>query len=310
MRVIYPADNSETLPSGSIATIGVFDGVHAGHRRLLYEIVTEAEQRDVQSLVITFERSPREVLDGGEHCLITSIEHRLRLFAKLGVDVTVVLRFTPELAALSAKEFALRIFKETLSVGKLVLGFNGRFGRGGQGGIELCRELNIPARRVPAVKIEGEVVSSTAIREAILAGDLMRAARFLGRPYSIIGRVIHGDSMGTDIGYPTANLDTDNELLPAEGVYAGRALLREKLFDAAISIGKRTTVHGEDAGRVAVEVYLIDENMDLYGEDMEVQFLCYIRKQKHFPGVEALKLKIREDVEKSRNILKTGLRRN
>ncbi len=307
MKVIYWPDRDEELPGDCVATIGFFDGVHSGHRRVLYELVSEAEEQEVEAVVMTFDRAPRETVEGRRLRCITSLEHRLKLFAKLGVDAVVVITFTSEIASLSAREFAARVLKDAMSVRKLILGFDGHFGKDRRGGAELCRDMGIPARRVEPVKIEGEVVSSTAIRRAITEGDLMRAAQLLGRPCSVIGVVVHGDSMGTDIGYPTANLDTGDELLPKEGVYAGRAFFEGNIFAAAVSIGRRATVHGSDAEKVVVEVYLLDEKFDLYGEEMEVQFLAFLRDQVNFVRIDDLKAQIERDVERSREILSAGI---
>ncbi len=310
MKVIYwPKQNDEDeFPTGCVATIGVFDGVHSGHRRLLFELVSEAEKINAEAVVVTFDRSVQEVVgDGSNPGFITSLEHRLKIFAKLGIDVTVIMQFTPQIASLSAKEFANRLFKTDMKVKRVLLGFDGCFGQDKRGGVELCRDMGIHARTIPPVRIGGEIVSSTAIRTALKEGDLVRTSHLLGRPYSIVGKVVHGDSMGTDIGFPTANLQPENELLPKEGVYAGRACIEEDIYDAAISVGKRTTVHGLDADKVVVEIYIIDAKLDLYGKELEVQFFEVIREQKNFAKIDDLAKQISKDVEKAKKMLNTRL---
>ncbi len=303
MKVIYWPENEGKLPAQSVATIGAFDGVHTGHRRVLFELVREAEEKETESVAITFDRLPGNAVGSGDLRPLTSLSHKLKLFAKLGIQTTVVIRFTPEVAEITARDFAEKVFRDGLAVRKLILGFDGRFGKDGRGGAELCREMGIPIRRIAPVGIEGEIVSSTAIRNAIEDGDLMKAAKLLGRPYSITGKVIHGDSFGTDIGYPTANLDTDNELLPKEGVYAARVHIDDHIYDSAVSIGRRETVHGPGDNRLVAEAYLLDEDQNLYGKEMEVQFLSYIREQKNFAKVEGLKVQIARDVEKVKQVL-------
>ncbi len=312
MNVYYWPSKDKTelsLAEGCVATIGVFDGVHCGHRKVLFELVSESENLEKESLVITFDRPIQNTVGDAENArFITSLQHRLALFAKLGIDNTLIINFTVEIAQLSAKDFAENILKKKLNVSKLFLGFDGKFGKSGNGGIRTCTDAGIPAKRISPVKIGGEIISSTVIRNAIAEGNLVKTQKLLGRPYSIVGTVIHGDSYGTDIGFPTANLDTESELFPKEGVYAGRAIIDRKAFDAAISVGKRTTVHGMEAQNTVVEVYLINQNIDLYGRKMEVQFFFFIREQVNFAQVKDLKQQIARDVEKAKKLLNTELR--
>ncbi len=306
MKIIYWPDNKEELPRGCVATVGAFDGVHSGHRSVLFKLTSIARDKQAEAVALTFEPIPQRVVGDEKLRPLTSLEHKLNIFAKLGVDVAVVIRFTPEVASIEARDFAREVFRDSMAVKQLILGFDGRFGKDGRGGVELCRELGIPVSRVAPLRIEGEIASSTAIREAIEGGDLMRAAKLLGRPFSVMGRVVHGNSMGTDIGYPTANLDTDNELLPKEGVYAARAHVEDSIYDAAVSVGRRETIHGPEDPRVVAEVYLIGEKMDLYGREMEVQFLYYLREQKNFAKVRDLKVQIGRDVEEAGKFLNTS----
>lgn len=292
---------------GSIATLGVFDGVHVGHQKILGRVRREAESLGLPSVVITFDRHPHEVLDGPPQPCITSLEHRLRLFEELGLSVCVVVRFTEEVARMEAPEFARRLFRDLLGVRNLVLGFDARFGHRAEGNIELCRqmseELGMRAEEVEPVRVDGEIVSSTRIRRVVQDADLRWAEKLLGRPFSLLGTVVPGAGIGREMGYPTANLDVHNELIPREGVYATITRFDGEAHPSVTSVGSRETFPELGDDSPVVEVYLLDVCTELYGRDLEVQFKRWMRPQEQFESAEELAEAISRDVREATEVL-------
>ena len=307
MKVFHwPGEPSPVLPH-SVATLGVFDGVHVGHQRILKRVLEGARRMDAPSVVITFDRHPQQVVDGPPEPAITSLEHRLRLFEKLGLEGCVVIRFTREVAGMGAADFARSVFRDMLGVRLLVVGFDCRFGRGREGDAELCRrmagELEMETEVVSPVEVDGAVVSSTAIRTAIGEADLARAAKLLGRPFSLFGMVVTGSGRGREIGLPTANLDVHNELLPREGVYASWLFARGSRWPSVTSVGAQETFRGAARHAILAEVHVLDAKLDLYGRDVEVQFVKRLREQRAFPSVEALREQVDADIAAARRAL-------
>jgi len=308
----WPGRSPHALP-GSVATLGVFDGVHLGHAAVIRHVVEQAGQRGCASAVVTFDRHPAALITGRPEPAITSLEHRLRLLAGLGLDACVLVRFERDVARMSAAEFARRVFHDLLHAQLLVLGFDCRFGRGREGDPELCRRLGpalgFEVTTVPPVELDGRPVSSTAIREAVLAGELERAGRLLGRPFSLYGTVVRGEGRGRALGYPTANLNLHNETVPPDGVYACRVMTDGEQAPAVLSIGRRPTFHAEaDAERV-VEVHIIGGSEPLYGRHLEVQFVRRLRGQRRFAGARELAAQIAHDVEEARRALRAEAER-
>ncbi|HEX9794336.1 MAG TPA: riboflavin biosynthesis protein RibF [Planctomycetota bacterium] len=300
------------------ATVGVFDGVHLGHFVVLREVVERARADGLEPAVVTFAGHPKEVLVGRNPPTVTSLEHRLLLFRRIGLRLALVLEFTPELRELSAEDFLRRVLLDGLGVRELVLGFDSKFGRGRAGTAESLRPLaarhGFGLHEVPPLRLTGRAVSSTAVREAVALGELDRAAAMLGRPVSLLGTVVHGDARGREIGFPTANLDLHHELRPPEGVYAALAIRRGRnaaapweaaeadrsLLPAVVNVGRRPTFAGAE---VRVEVHLLDFDADLYGENLEVFFLAAIRGEQQFHDAAALREQIARDVATARQVL-------
>lgn len=283
-----------------VATIGVFDGVHVGHRYVLRECLSLASKHAGEVAVVTFVHHPRAIIAGKAPKLITSIEHRLRLFEELGVHHCIALEFDDALRSISAMDFAQRVFVEILGAEVVVIGHNGRFGRDREGGADFLMEhgdvFPFETRHASEVRIGDRILSSTNIREAILEGDLEGASRMLGRPFAVYGTVVPGDARGRTIGFPTANLDLHHELRPPRGVYGVRVALDGRAWFGLANIGVRPTFE-ETAPRELLEVHLLDFSGDLYGRDLEVTFLVRLRGEQRFDGVEALKVQIAADRE-------------
>ncbi len=307
MRVLrWPAPDATPLKR-SVATLGVFDGLHRGHAEVIRCVLAAAGQRSCPSVVVTFDRHPVSVLSGELQPAITSLEHRLRLLEGLGLGVCVVVGFTADVAAMDAKQFARLVFHDLLGAQLVVLGFDSRFGRGGRGGPDLLRELGpelgFGVQVVPPVEVDGEVVSSTAIRRAILEGRFGAAQRLLGRPVSLYGTVVAGDGLGDEVGCRTANLDLHNETIPPDGVYATWAFTDHDPLPSVTSVGRRTTFHPEEGAPRTVEVHLIGREEELYGRDVEVQFVALLRAQRTFGGAKALRQQITRDIRDALDVL-------
>ena len=288
-----------------VVTVGVFDGLHAGHRELLSELRAWAARAAGESVVITFRAHPRAVLSRSGPTHITSLQHRLLLLEREGIDACILLDFTPELGRMSAEEFTRVFLVERLEAKGLLMGFDSRIGRGGEGTPEMMvgtgERLGIEVRRFDAVELEGEVVSSTRIREHIIAGRLEMAGEMLGRAVTVLGTVVRGEGRGRSLGFPTANLDLHHEARPPAGVYAAEALLEEERMPALVSIGSRPTFH-PGAGTEIIEVHIPGFEGDLYGRDMEVRFLAKIREQRDFPGAAELIERMKEDARELRRL--------
>jgi riboflavin kinase / FMN adenylyltransferase len=307
--------DSDALPGpgapGSVVSIGVFDGMHLGHRAILAANTSRAGELGAVSTVVTFRRHPKEVLLGRAPRTLTTLDHRLELFRRAGVGRALVLSFDETLRQTPPEDFVHRICAEGLGARAFVLGFDSKFGRDRAGTPELVRQLGYETQIVPKVVVFERAVSSTAIREAVELGDIEGAARMLGRPVSVYGEVVPGAQLGRKLGFPTANLDLHHELHPPPGVYAARVRVVEPSsvtairseHEAVVNIGFRPTVTGETPTAPLVEVHLFDFDEDLYGLHLEVEFVAHIRPEQRFDGLEALSAQILKDAEAAREIL-------
>lgn len=305
MRVSRELGELPSPPPGAVVSIGVFDGVHLGHQAILAANVAAARGRGLAATVLTFRSHPKQVLLGRAPRTLTSLDHRLELFRRAGIEHTLALAFDEDLRALPAEDFVERVLLEALGARHFVLGFDSKFGRDRRGGPDLLRSLGQSVEVVDRVQVWQRAISSTAIREAVELGDLEAAAAMLGRPVSVLGRVVEGRRLGRTIGFPTANLDPDHELHPPVGVYAGRA--RRPGGDdggraAVINIGYRPTVE-QAAPEPRIEVHLLDFAGDLYGASLEVEFVARLRGEERFEGLDALRAQIERDVAAARELL-------
>jgi riboflavin kinase/FMN adenylyltransferase len=310
MQVVRWPGSERPCRRASVATLGVFDGVHRGHAEILDRVRSEALARGYRSVVITFDRHPGAIVRESPQPAITSLEHKLRLFESFGLDVCVVVRFDREVADMPAAEFARIVFTQLLDARLLVLGEDCRFGRNREGDVAACRrfgaDMGYEVHVVAPVAVSGERVSSTAIRQAILAGDLARAAALLGRPFSLYGTVVHGDGRGRSLGYPTANVDPHNETIPPDGVYAAWAYIAEEPLRAVVSVGRRETFSEQTDGSRVVEVHLIDCRQELYGRNIEARFVRRLRAQQTFADVADLVAQMDADVSLAGDVLAQG----
>jgi riboflavin kinase/FMN adenylyltransferase len=277
----------------------VFDGVHLGHRAVIAEAASLAAAAGGEAVVVTFDIHPRVVVDGRGPPMLTSLPHRLRLLEAAGAAAAVVLRFDDALRERSAEWFLEEVLVARMGIAGLVLGPDSHFGRDRRGNPELAAAVlgarGIPVRAVPRVVGLRGPVSSTAVREAIVAGDLERAAALLGRPPSLFGTVVRGDGRGRALGFPTANVDAGHEARPPRGVYAGRARLADgRELPCLVNVGRRPTFAPEGSPDT-VEAWIPGFDGDLYGQPLEVSFLHRLRDEMRFDGPEALRAQIGRD---------------
>jgi riboflavin kinase/FMN adenylyltransferase len=303
--VVHDAFHNTDLPRGGVAAIGNFDGLHRGQQAVLGRVRERAAALGASSVAITFEPHPLAVLRPEvAPPRLTTPRQKERLLEAAGIDVALVVRFTPELSRVTARDFAAGFLHDRLGVVEVHVGSRFVFGHQREGDLGLLQrlgaELGFTAHGVEQVDWRGERISSTRIRNALLEGKVEDAAEMLGRPYEVGGSVVRGDRMGQKLGWPTINLATEEQVLPMNGVYAGcvRFPAIPASFDCATNIGTRPTVY-ENYQRV-VESHILDFSSDVYGQPVELSFHKRLREEKIFPSVMDLSAQIRRDVESTR----------
>ena len=313
MRRWYGLDEVPPGWGRSVVTIGVFDGVHRGHQRIVGSSTEQARERGLSSVVITFDPHPDEVVRPGSHpLLLCTPRRRVELLAGLGVDAVMVLPFTLELSRMNPDEFVQSVLVDRLHAAHVIVGANFRFGHKAKGDVALLRQLgekyDFTAEGVPLVT-NGEAITSTFTRERLFAGDVEEAARALGRPHRVEGVVVRGHRRGRALCFPTANLETPpHTAVPRDGVYAGRLVCDSDQYPganwpAAISIGTNPTFDGQER---TVEAHALDRgDLDLYGEHVAVDFVARIRDTLRFDSVEALVEEMHRDVARAREITRS-----
>ena len=286
-------------------TIGVFDGVHLGHKYLLSQLTKHARQQNLLTGVVTFRQHPQEVLSPQARLpFLTDLTERVHLLKNEGVEAIITLSFTSELAQLSASQF-VSLLKRYLRMRGLVIGPDFTLGQNREGSTNTLRtlgqDMNFTVTVIPPIMINGEVVSSTAIRNALADGDMKRVLNLAGRPFSLKGRVTSGAGRGLKFGFPTANLDMNPEqALPADGVYATWAYIDDKAYQSVTNVGKCPTFGGSQR---TVEVYVLDYHNDLYGHNLKIDIMERLRSEKKFDTTDELKKQIAEDIKQGRAIL-------
>jgi len=298
-----------------VVTIGNFDGIHRGHQAILSTVVARARALSASAVVYTFEPHPRKVLrPDSAPALLTTLEQKLELIAATGIDAVVLESFTPEFARTAPDVFVRECLHARLAPREVYVGYDFHFGRDREGSMRLLTELGprlgFAVTIIPEVEVDGGDVNSTRIRECLAEGEPERAARMLGRPYSVRGRVVRGDERGRGLGFPTANLDPENEVLPAPGVYAGALRLLDEgnppagtALRAVTNVGRRPTFAGES---LRAEAHALDWSGDLYGRRVEITFAERLRAERRFESVDALRRQIAADVEEARRRLEAS----
>lgn len=311
MRVI---SDGESVPEGvaTAVSIGVYDGVHIGHRVLLARLTEQARQGDLSTAVVTFDKHPALVTrPENAPKLLTTLEQKLELLDEAGIDYVYLIEFTESLAKTTAGDFFRNVFVDGVRAKAIVVGEDFHFGRGREGNVELLHSegqgRGIDVTGLELVRVNGdsrEPVSSTAIRRKLAGGDIRAANAMLGRPFEMRGPVIEGDQRGRTIGFPTANVPVPESMAwPTDAVYAGWYIRPDgERHLAAINIGRRPTFY-EHAEQSVLEAHLIDFDGDLYGEQAQVQFERLLRSEQRFDGIDALAAQLKQDIQRTREVL-------
>jgi riboflavin kinase / FMN adenylyltransferase len=317
LHVLRSIDELAQLPGPLFLAIGVFDGVHLGHQAVISTSAEHAQSAKGTPVVVTFDPHPEKVLrpEKAPH-LLTATQHKIALIRDLGVHHLLVINFDEQFAATPPEKFVEQLVTHAKPLREICVGHEWSFGKGRAGNLDLLKKLgardDFNVVGIPPVTAKGEIVSSTEIRRAVERGNFARAALMLGRDYTILGTVVHGDDLGKKLGYPTANLSAHSEQFPPNGVYLAEAKIDppplgygaagNQLFRGLVNLGVRPTLATAKSERV-LEIYLLDFDRDIYGKDIEVRFIKYLRPEKKFPNVEALKQQIADDVRTARAVL-------
>jgi len=282
-----------------VLALGVFDGLHRGHRKVLFSAVKQAHKVKGTSVCLTFWPHPQK------RGSLYSLEHRLRLIAKLGIDVCVVVNFNRRFSEISAQEFISEILVKKIGVKFVYVGKNFRFGRQAKGDYRLleasAKKYNFQVRAFDVVMSAGKPISSTLIRKLIKEGKIRAAAQLLGRPVSVLGTVIQGSKLGRIFGVPTANINPHHEVIPPTGIYAVKIIFANKQYNGACYLGTRPTVTSRKNLRVEAHIFKFHKN--IYGKFLEIQFIKLIRPDRKFATLESLVIQIKEDIRICHKIL-------
>jgi riboflavin kinase/FMN adenylyltransferase len=306
VKTLHSVSELAQLHGPLFLAIGVFDGVHLGHQAVISAATNHARAAQGTPVVMTFDPHPLKVLRP-QHAphLLTATQHKIALIRNLGVEHLLVINFDKKFAATSPEKFVEELVVHSRPLREICVGHEWSFGKDRRGNLDLLKKLgprfDFSVVGVPPVLINGEVVSSTAIRQAVENGDFVKAAEMLGRDYTILGTVTHGDNLGKKIGFPTANLSAHSEQFPPNGVYLAQAWINGVLYHGVINLGYRPTVSSGKSERV-LEIYLLDFDRDIYGEDVEVRFVRYLRPERKFDNMKSLAQQIELDVRQAREL--------
>jgi len=305
METLRSIPELSTLPGPLFLAIGVFDGVHRGHQTVISTSAGHARAVNGTPVVVTFDPHPEKILrpETAPH-LLTATPHKIALIRDLGMAHLLIITFDKQFAATEPEDFVQQLAQHSKPLREICVGHEWSFGKNRRGNLELLKKLGAQSDfnvvGIPPVTVNGEIVSSTTIRQAVEAGDLRKAAEMLGREYTILGTVVRGDDLGKKIGFPTANLSAHNEQFPPNGVYFAEAKLDGVVYPGVVNLGCRPTVSSKNE-RV-LEIHLLDFNRGIYGKDIEVRFIRYLRPEKKFANVDALVRQIKADVKQAHEL--------
>jgi riboflavin kinase/FMN adenylyltransferase len=310
MEVVHSIPELARLRGPLFLAIGVFDGVHLGHQAVISTSAQNARNIAGTPVVVTFDPHPAKVLrpEDAPH-LLTATAHKIALIKALGVEHLLVIKFDREFASTTPQEFVRQLVENSRPLRQICVGHEWSFGKNRAGNLDLLKSLgqqsNFDVIGIKPVRVNGSVVSSTAIRTAVQNGDFARAAEMLGRDYTILGTVVHGQAIGNSLGFPTANLSAHSEQFPPNGVYLAEASLDGNSYHGVINLGVRPTV-ARGVPERTLEIHLLDFDRDIYGRDIEVRFDRFLRTEMKFANVDELRDQIRKDVESARRIVAGG----
>jgi len=308
VQIHYNLDSFKAL--NPVVTIGTFDGVHLGHREVISELKRISSLSGGESVIFTFEPHPRIIIAPNEDSLrlLSTQSEKISLIEKIGVDHLVIYPFTQEFARLSYREFVTKILAGVMNISCLVVGYDHRFGQGRKGDFSslesLSEPLNFKVDQLSQLLVNNKVVSSTKIRSAIEAGDIIKANDYLGYPYALSGKVIAGNQLGRKIGFPTANIEIADQykLIPGDGVYAVLVETRGKQYKGMLNVGSRPTVN-YNPDHKSIEVFIFDFDQDIYHTNITVRFIERIRNEQKFGDIDQLRDQLQKDQVSAISIL-------
>ncbi|QNM85071.1 bifunctional riboflavin kinase/FAD synthetase [Polaribacter pectinis] len=295
----------------TFVTIGTFDGVHFGHQKILEKLVSEAKQAGKKSVLLTFFPHPRMVLQKDATIeLINTIDERAKLLEKTGLDYLIIHPFSKEFSRITALEFVRDVLVNQFNISKLIIGYDHHFGKNREGNIQQLTEYShlydFKVEEIPAQDIDDVSVSSTKIRRALASGNLKTANNYLGYNFMLNGKVVNGKKLGGKIGYPTANIDVKEKykLIPKTGVYVVKSSIENNTIFGMMNIGNRPTVNGNHQ---TIEVHFFDFNQDLYGKNLNIDLIYFLRDEEKFDSLDSLILQLKKDEETARDYIKNNL---
>jgi len=310
LKIIQTISNFNSLEK-TVVTIGTFDGIHIGHQKILKDLIETAKKENKKSVLLTFFPHPRMVLQKEVTIqLLNTIEEKSSLLEKMGLDYLIIHPFSKEFSRLTALDFVRDILVNQLNTSRLIIGYDHHFGKNREGNIHQLKEYSslydFNVEEIPAQDIDNVSVSSTKIRNALQEGSLKTANNYLGYNYMLNGTVVNGKSLGGKIGFPTANLEVNEtyKLIPKTGVYIIKTVIDSVLFYGMMNIGFRPTVSGKDQ---TIEAHLFNFNKDLYGKNLRLELLYFLRKEKKFDSIDDLIVQLKLDKENSIAYLKNNL---
>ena len=287
----------------SVVTVGTFDGVHIGHKKILESVVRIGTENNLRKVVVTFEPHPRIILNShGEVKMLSSTEEKLLEFENSGIDIVYIIKFSKEFAATSAADFYINYLINKIGLSYLVIGYDHNFGKNREGSIDTIKKLSedygFQFKRVDAYKFKDETISSSLVRKNLLSGNVEKAANYLGKNYEFTGNVVYGNKRGRTMGFPTANLIPidEHKLIPGNGVYKVKVFVNGCEHKGMMNIGTRPTIDKEE--KIYLEVYILDFNDDIYGTNIKIIFENFIRKEQKFNSIEELTNQLNLDKQK------------
>jgi len=310
VKIYHSTSTFNTIEKTSIITIGTFDGVHIGHQEIVKNLVKSANEKNDKSVIFTFFPHPRMVLQkGGDLKLLTTLQEKIALLEKTGLDFLVIEPFTKEFSRLTALNFVRKILVQQLKIKKLIIGYDHHFGRNREGDFEQLKEYGtlygFEVEEIPSLDIQNIAVSSTKIRKALEEGNIKKANTYLGYEFMLTGTIVHGRGLGNKWNYPTINIHIEEsyKLIPKSGVYIIKTTINNTNIFGIMNIGYRPTVDGKYQ---TIEVHLLDFNADLYGENIQVQLAYRLRDEQKFSSMDALFAQIKSDENNARELISNG----
>jgi len=292
----------------SIITLGTFDGLHLGHQQIVETVIQKSRQSGGRSFLITFDSHPRKIIPGRNDVkILSSLDEKAIILERLGLENLFVINFTEEFSRQNPEEFVKKYLVDGIGLREVIIGYDHHFGKGRDGNFHILQELGNKFRfavtLIPEYSVEGETISSTKIRNSLLAGDVVKAGKMLGRRYTFKGIIVRGDGRGRKLGFPTANLSVENEdkLIPAKGIYAAECVVENEKHYGLLSLGSRPTFHKD--GVIIPEFYIFDFDRDIYDKVMQVNMVEKIRDEEKFNSVDELIIQMKKDEEKGKEIL-------